>query len=120
MSVSSSSLPAGFDALTPFVDFWAADTAAGRAHCRDVSDDVARLGFYNAMVGQVPDALAYLDAKPLSQFDEAEQRLMNLVLCFAHVALAVELQRDLEPQHALVRPYMRITKAPADRRCASA
>src|SRR3546814_15467786 len=77
MSVSSSSLPAGFDALTPFVDFWAADTAAGRAHCRDVRDDLARLGFYNAMVGQVHAALAYLDAKPVRQYDEAEQRLMK-------------------------------------------
>src|SRR3546814_17619778 len=97
MSVSSSSLPAGFDALTPFVDFWAADTAAGRAHCRDVSDDVARLGFYNAMVGQVPDALAYLDAKPFRQFDEAEQRPLHLVLCFAHIGLAFAMRRSLNP-----------------------
>src|SRR3546814_6020315 len=78
MSVSSSSLPAGFDALTPFVDFWAADTAAGRAHCRDVSDDVARLGFYNAMVGQVPDALAYLDAKRSEEHTSELQSLMRI------------------------------------------
>jgi hypothetical protein len=52
--------------------------------------------------------------KPLNQFDASEQRLMKLVLNFAHVAMAVELQREEEPKHAQYRPYMRITRAPAD------
>ena len=114
MSTQSSLLPTGFEALAPFVEFWAADTAAGRAHCRDISDEAGRVAFYNAANDLVPKALACLDEKPLEQFDESEQRLMKLVLSFAHVAMAVELQREEEPRHARYRPYMRITRAPAD------
>jgi len=108
------SLPAGFETLTSFVGFWAVDSAAGRAHCRDISDDASRVAFYNAAKDLVPKALAYLDAKPLSQFDENEQRLMKLILSFAHASMAVELQREEEPKHARDRPYLRITRAPAD------
>jgi hypothetical protein len=114
MSATETSLPAGFEALQPFVEFWAADTAAERAHCRDISDEAARLAFYDAASDLVPKALAVLDAKPLGQFDAGEQRLMKLVLSFAHVSMAVELQREQEPKHARDRPHMRITRAPAD------
>ena len=114
MSTQSSLLPDGFEALAPFVEFWAADTAAGRAHCRDISDEASRVAFYNAANDLVPQALAFLDEKPLEQFDASEQRLMKLVLSFAHVAMAVELQREEEPRHARYRPFMRITRAPAD------
>lgn len=113
MSIQTS-LPAGFEALQPFVEFWAADTAAARAHCRDISDEAGRAAFYDAALPLIPKALEYLDAKPLSQHDDSEQRLMKLVLGFGHVAMAVELQRDEEPKHARFRPYMRITRAPAD------
>ena len=110
----SSLLPAGFESLAPYVEFWAADTAAGRAHCRDTSDEASRLAFYNAAHELVPKALAYLDGKPLNEFAESEQRLMHLVLSFVHAAMAVELQREEEPRHAANRPYLRITRATAD------
>jgi hypothetical protein len=114
MNLPATSLPVGFEALVPFVEFWAADTAFERAHRRDISDEADRVAFYNAAIGLVPQALAYLDARPLVQFDENEQRLMRLVLSFAHVAMAVELQRDEEPRHTGNRSHMRITRAPAD------
>jgi hypothetical protein len=66
------------------------------------------------MIKLAPAALAYLDAKPLDQFDHSEQLLMKLSLSFAHVSMAVELQRDDEARHATYRPYTHITKAPAD------
>jgi len=114
MSTSDTLLPAGFEALAPFVKFWAVDTAAERAHCRDSSDEASRVAFYSAVRDLVPKGLAYLDAKALNQLDEREQRLMRLILSFAHVSIAVELQREAEPKHARYRPYMRITRAPAD------
>ena len=107
-------LPNGFESLLPFVEFWGVDTAAERAHCRDTSTESQRVDFYNAMLDLVPTALAHLDAKTFAQFDEREQRLMKLLLSFAHVSLAVELQRDQEPAHATNRSYMPITRAPAD------
>jgi hypothetical protein len=114
MSAVGTLLPAGFEALTRFVRFWAVDSAAERAHCRDLSDEAGRAEFYQAASQLVPKALDYLDAKPLGQFDESEQRLMKLILSFAHVSMAVELQREQEPQHAKDRPSMRITRATAD------
>ncbi len=108
------SLPTGFEALQPFVEFWAADTAAARAHCRDVSDEVGRAAFYESMQPLMLAALEYLDSKPLAEHDDSEQRLMKLVLSFGHVAMAVELHRDEEAKHAKNRPFMRITRAPAD------
>jgi hypothetical protein len=107
-------LPVGFEALTPFVEFWAVDTAAERAHRRDSSGEERRLAFYNAATELVPGALDYLDQKPLGQLDENEQRLMKLMLSFAHVTLSIELLRDEEPKHAQYRPFMRITRATAD------
>jgi hypothetical protein len=115
MNSSAKCLPAGFQALEPFVEFWAVDTAAERANCRDVSDEANRAAFYRATIDLVPQALAHLDAKPLNEFDQSEQRLMKLVLSFGHVAMAVELQRDGEAQHTSNRRCMRITRAPADR-----
>ena len=114
MSAVETSLPAGFETLTPFVQIWAVNTAADRAHCRDISDEASRVAFYHAASDLVPKALAYLDAKPIGQFDESEQRLMKLLLSFAHVSMAVELQREEEPKHAKNRLYLRITRAPAD------
>jgi hypothetical protein len=114
MSAVEISLPAGFEALTPFVRFWAVDTAAERARCRDLADEASRGEFYRVAGELAPKALDYLDAKPFVEFDERERRLMKLVLSFAHVSMAVELQREQEPQHAKDRPYLRITRATAD------
>jgi hypothetical protein len=116
MSAVEISLPAGFEALTPYVRFWAVDTAAERARCRDLADEASRGEFYRVTSELAPKALDYLDAKPLGQFDEGEQRLMKLLLTFAHVSMAVELQREQEAQHAKDRPSMRITRATADQR----
>lgn len=114
MTQDSTSLPDGFEGLIPFVTFWAVDTAFERARCRDSSDEAQRMEFYTAAVDLVPNALAYLDTKPLAHFDDRDQRLMKLLLSFAHVSLAVELQRDDEPKHAANRQHMPITRAPAD------
>jgi hypothetical protein len=114
MSTSTSALPAGFADLAPFVDFWAADTAAGRADCRQRSDEQQRQAFYAAASPLIPRALDYLDSRPLAGLDDSEQCLMNLVLSFAHLAMAVELHKEEEPKHARNRHYLRITRAPAD------
>jgi hypothetical protein len=114
MHTPSSTLPEGFAALSPFVDFWAADSAAGRAERRQRSDEESRQAFYAAASPLVPKALDYLDSKPLSALNDSEQRLMHLLLSYAHVAMAVELHKEEEPRHARDRHYLRITRAPAD------
>ncbi len=114
MSVASSLLPPGFEVLEPFAGTWAVAGSNNRAQRRQESTEAERAAFYNVAKDKLADALAYLDKKPLDRFDEKEQRLMNLILCLAHVAMATEVQRDHESSHARVRRYLAITKSPAD------
>lgn len=114
MSTTAHSLPAGFEALEPFVAGWAISGTANRARRRDESTAEERVAFFDAAKGLAGAALSHLDRKPLSQLDEQEQRLMDLMLSFAHIAQAVEIQGDTEERHAKFRPEMQITRAPAD------
>ncbi len=117
MNRRTAQLPPGFEALEPFAESWALSDAAGRAHRRSASSEADRLAFYAAALPLVPQALAYLDAKPLDRFDEKERRLMNLLLALCHVSLAVEVQGDAEAAHAEARRTLRITRAPSDLNC---
>jgi len=114
MSLTERQLPAGFDALEPFVETWAISGTAARAQRRNESSPEERIAFYEAFKDLAERALTQLDEKPLERLDDQERRLRDLLLSFAHVALAVELQGDAEPEHAKLRQELRITHAPAD------
>lgn len=107
-------LPAGFEALEPFVERFAVAGTANRAALRGASTAEERAAFHAAAASLIAPALDLLDAKPVDSLDESEQRLMNLALTFAHIALAVEVQGPDEARHAELRKYMRITRSPAD------
>jgi hypothetical protein len=109
-----SRLPAGFDVLDPFIEQWAIEGTANRARLRTTSSDAERRAFYAAGHPLLAKALDHLDTKPLVAFDDADQRLMNLILSLAHVSFAVEIQADAETRHAPLRELMVITRAPAD------
>ncbi len=107
-------LPEGFAELEEFAPHWAGDSAGARAHLRDSATPAAALAFYVAMQPVLEAALAFLDRKPLAEHDDGEQRLMRLLLSYAHVAMGVEVQGDDEPAHSRLRQHMRLTRAPAD------
>ncbi|MCJ2179557.1 hypothetical protein [Novosphingobium album (ex Hu et al. 2023)] len=106
-------LPESFAALEPYVAGWARNGSAARAGRRGNSTAEEREAFYAAVAGELPRALDYLDAKGFAALDDADQRLMNMMLCLGHVALAVEQQNDAEPRHARDRAHMHITHTPA-------
>lgn len=106
-------LPPGFEPLEPFVDPWAIEDAALRAHRRGAATPEARAGFYAVASGLAAAALAELDRKPLADLDARERRLMNMMLSLCHVALSVELQGASEPAHARARDQMPITRTSA-------
>jgi len=114
VSRDSALLPPGFEPLLPYVEAWSLAGAARRAQRRIESDETERAAFYAAAKDLVPAAIAHLDRKPLAQLDASETRLMNLVLSFAHVALAVEVQGDAEARHSEFRSHFTITRASAD------
>jgi len=109
-------LPPGFASLEPFASDWAGESAAMRAGIRDHAGGEELKAFYDAVQPLVGTALASLDARPLAEQDEREVRLMRLLLTFAHVAMAVEVQREDEQVHARLRRHLSILHAPADAR----
>jgi len=111
-------LPAGFDALDPFVEQWAIDGTANRDRLRTLSSDAERRAFFVAGQPLLAEALDYLDTKALVALDACDKRLMNLALSLAHVSFAVEIQGDAEARHAPLRELMVITRSPADSPCA--
>jgi hypothetical protein len=114
MTAADTLLPPGFAALEPFAADWAIAGAHNRLQRRLSTGEADRVAFFEAAKGIVPRALEYLDTRPLDGFDEREQRLMNLTLAFAHIALAVEIQRDQEAFHATGARRITITRATAD------
>ena len=107
-------LPAGFEALEPFVDRFALPGTAARAQRRADSADKERRAFHAAAAPLIGQALDMLDTQPVDALEGPEKRLLDLVLAFAHVALAVEVQGPEGLRHAAVRTYKRITHSPAD------
>ena len=114
MPAMSTQLPAGFESLEPFVKRFALTGTANRAALRGDATPAERQAFYDAAQDLIAPALGLLDTKPLSALDDAEQRLMNLALSFAHIALAVEIQGADEARHAGMRSHMQITRSTAD------
>ena len=114
MSTPLLRLPAGFEALEPFVDAWAVKGSATRARLRLDSGEAERVAFFEAAKDLLAPALARLDEKPLAGLDARERRLMDLMLAFAHIALAVEVQGEDEVRHARDARRLTITRAPAD------
>jgi hypothetical protein len=107
-------LPEGFAELEAFVAHWIGETASARAHLRDSASFAEAEAFYSAAQSLVEPALSRLDAKALKDHDDREQRLMRLMLAFAHVAMAIEVQGKDEHADSKLREHMRITRAPAD------
>ena len=107
-------LPAGFEALEPFVSRFAIAGTANRAQLRSDAAPDEREAFYAAAKDLIGPALDLLDQKKFGDFDAKDERLMNLTLAFAHIALAVEIQGPDEARHAALRQHMRIVRSTAD------
>lgn len=114
MSSSDTVLPSGYESLEPFVAHWARPNAAERAGSRTASSDTERRAFYAATNVRFAEALGYLDGKGFAQFDIQDERLMNLLLGFAHCAQAIEVQGDAESSHAKLRNRLTIVRASAE------
>lgn len=115
MSGSDTTLPAGFEALEPFVAHWALDTAEKRHRARLASSEPERVAFFEAAKDLLAPGLDHLDKTPLAAFSPEQRQLMNLLLSLAHVSLAVEQQGEDEPKHAADARFMTITRAPSER-----
>jgi hypothetical protein len=109
-----SMLPPGFTSLEPFVARFSVHGTANRAALRSDTNPEERQAFYDAAKDLVPTALDFLDTRQLGAFTGPEQRLMNLALTFAHIAIAIEIQGPDEAKHAKLRAHMKIVRSTAD------
>lgn len=113
-------LPSGFETLESFAAQWALRTSAQRAAQRSQSKAAEREAFFRSAAPMLDPALDYLDGRKLGSLNLQDQRLMDLMLSLAHVALAVEIQGPDECRSASWRDRMLITRSAADAAAAAA
>lgn len=89
--MNASVLPAGFEALAPFVAYWARDTTDARlaARCEASMADIQ--AFYDTMLPLAEPAIALIDTAPLHDLPPPLATLAKLVLALAQAAVAVEM-----------------------------
>lgn len=110
----SETLPAGFAALQPFVERWAVADTQQRCTLRGSSTPEERDAFFATAAPMLDAALDHLDRRPLAQLSGPDERLMNLLLSLAHVALAVEIQGPDEVKSSSWRARMHVSRSTAD------
>ena len=84
-------LPAGFEALEPFVAHWAVPGQNERRHQRSEASFEEIRVFYDAVLPRADEAMEYLSAFPLREMPGPEKRLMQLVLSLAQASMAIEV-----------------------------
>lgn len=86
-------LPEAFQKLQPFVADWALGTPNERQRRRIGSHTQQLRNFYDAIMPQMVDILAFLDQYPLSELPEEHLGLYWMSLSLAEVAPHIELYR---------------------------
>ena len=113
MKNSSGLIPSGFEPLIPFIDQWATEGTSSRAGLRKNNTQKDMLGFYRVAQPFARSALTYLDKKELSDFDESDTRLMNIMLSLVHISLAIEVQEENESEHSKFSVRIKYTRTTA-------
>ncbi len=86
----ASRLPKGFAALERWLDDWVLADSSARLDKRMRSSLEELRAFYDGMLPHAEAALAYLAQRRLGELDEAEERLLKLMLSLAEVGPAIE------------------------------
>jgi hypothetical protein len=91
MSAESSSLPPGFEDLTPFVSVWAKETSEARMDARCTASMADIRTFYDTMTERAEDALTHIEKFPIDALPADSARLFCLILALAQAHVAVEI-----------------------------
>jgi hypothetical protein len=83
-------LPKGFKMLEPLVADWVLPDSRARLEKRLTTPPAVIRAFYDAMLEKAPKALSYLAERQLGELNEAEERLLKLLLSLAEMGPAVE------------------------------
>jgi hypothetical protein len=107
-------LPEGYQGLERFVAKWAKPTMVERARLRFDSTAEERAEFSKIVLPFADGALTFLNGFPLEQLPDDALRLFQLMLSFAQMMPAVEVQG--ETAEAVLTPHnrMNIISKPLD------
>jgi len=83
-------LPKGFKTLEPLVADWVLPDSRARLEKRLTTPPATIRAFYDAMLVNAPKALSYLAERQVGELNEAEERLLKLLLSLAEMGPAVE------------------------------
>lgn len=83
-------LPKGFKPLEPWVADWVLEDSRARYEKRLTTPPATIRAFYDALLPHAPAALALLGQRQLGALNEAEGRLLKLLLSLAEMGPAVE------------------------------
>lgn len=89
--MSVNQLPAGFEAMEPFVARWALNTTSARLNVRAQSSYEEIRAFYDAMVPHTEAAIELIDRHKLDALPPDVEKLACLVLALAQTAMAIEI-----------------------------
>jgi hypothetical protein len=87
-------LPPGYETLEPYLDTWILADSRARAEKRVSTAYSDIKEFYDAMLPLAPQALCYLADYQLGALDQAQERLLKLLLSLAEIGPAVEWYRQ--------------------------
>lgn len=83
-------LPEQFKALQDYVGLWALDSETERNIQRHRQSMESIIDFKNAMMAQIDEILEFVNRKPLTELDDVDSTLLQLLLSLAEIAPAVE------------------------------
>ena len=91
MTATTTTLPAGFEELEPFVDEWALPTRAERYATRLSKSIDELVEFYDAIAPRAEEAIDYLDSLDLEDLPDDATRLLQLLYSMILVSYAVNI-----------------------------
>lgn len=106
------SLPAGFEALEPFVAYWVHDTNDARRAARSTAQMEDIQAFYDAIVPRAEEGIAHLEQFALDSMPADAERLFKLLLAMNHAAIAVEMHGQPRAFDSTWPSAVRITQGP--------
>ena len=103
-------LPSEFADLEPFAERWSLATERERWAERMSSSIDDMQVFYDAIIPEVGEAIAYCDKFSLDDMPDDAVNLLRLIYSFVMVSFAVELWRQPYPPDTLGTQFERISE----------
>ncbi|MEH6503267.1 MAG: hypothetical protein V7682_05115 [Cycloclasticus sp.] len=97
-------LPNKFEGLSKFVAEWALDTEQARFDKRTSGKVEEIKFFYDAIIQQMPDIMAYLKDKEVEPSEQEDKNLLNMAMSCVEVSRIFEVWNQLDVRSDYLDP----------------